>query len=236
LQAPPELDAPIFLFDNAISTTVVVVMRAGTLCAALLVWRSAAELQSYYTQKARRVATISSGTGEVTRLPDHVQLFVRTVADQHALATCRTGTRMAILRGGGSRSGRLGGAAQQQECFLQLSECLTSIRWSWTDYLLIDEITDIRPSVDKPLHFVLMYSQVSTPADRTLTLVCKTLKHAQQWVRTLRLLRQAYARGWGVPTSELSRLKSAFKVASSGRETLSLAQQQTFFACLNRYY
>jgi hypothetical protein len=94
---------------------------------------------------------------------------------------------------------------------------------------------DIRPSVDKPLHFKLTYSQLSTPADRTLTIVCKHLKHAQQWVRTLRLLRQSYARIWGLPTSELARLKSAFKMASSGRAAkLSTAQEQAFFACLNR--
>ena len=116
---------------------------------------------------------------------------------------------------------------------MQLDDSLTSIRWSWHDYLLIDEIVDIRPSTDKPLHFVLMYSQVSAPADRTLTLVCKTLKHAQQWVRSLRVT-PGVREGMGLTAGGAHAAQVAFKVASNGRETLSIAQQQIFFACLNR--
>ena len=73
-------------------------------------------------------------------------------------------------------------------------------------------------------------------ADLTLTLVCKRAKHAVAWVTALTLLRRAYAEGWGLPPSQLGVLKLAFKAASgsSGKESLSLAQQQDFFQCLAR--
>ena len=84
----------------------------------------------------------------------------------------------------------------------------------------------------------MIYSHsASQQADLSLTLVCKKPRQAQQWYMALNLLRRAYADEWGVATSELTRLKAAFKVASgaSGKDTLSLAQQQDFFQCLNRY-
>ena len=56
------------------------------------------------------------------------------------------------------------------------------------------------------------------------------------WVTSLHLLRRAYAEGWGLPPAQLAVLKLAFKAASGnlGKESLSLAQQQDFFGCLNR--
>ena len=100
-------------------------------------------------------------------------------------------------------------------CRLLLTACHPPT--TWQDYILIDEIVDVLPSSNKPLHFVLKYSNMAAPADRILTIVCKSLKHAQRWVRALRLLRQAYARGWGIPISELTRLKSAFRAVTRMR-------------------
>ena len=106
----------------------------GALGAAVAVWARRDELRSYFAQKARRLHASGGDYGESSnriKLPDHVKLFVKSKADEHALATCRIGTKIAILRDGGGRSGLLGGHAKQRECFMQLSECLTSIRWSW---------------------------------------------------------------------------------------------------------
>ena len=63
------------------------------------------------------------------------------------------------------------------------------------------------------------------------------MQQAANWVRALTLLRFAYASSCGLPTQQLVRLKAAFKVAarSSGKETLSLSQQQNFFAAVNLY-
>ena len=72
------------------------------------------------------------------------------VQDELALATCRTGTKIAIVRDGAGRGFSVGGAPKQRECFLQLSECLSSIRWSWKDYLLIDEIIDSSRAAGRP--------------------------------------------------------------------------------------
>ena len=238
LVSPADTTPEIFQFDNAVSTAVLVLMRLATLVSAFAVWWCGPELRRYYTQRATRLRVVeeetggeASGGGEheherKLKLPAHVKAFVKSARDERALRTCRLGTRIAIVR-------EIRDVAKERECFLQLSECFTSIRWSWTDYLLIDELVDVRTSSDKPLHFVVLYSQVSSLADRTLTVVCKSHSDAEQWVRSLRLLRQAYARGWGVPTAELARLKAAFKVASNGKESLHLNQQQFFFAALN---
>ena len=226
----------IVYFDNAVSTAITMGTRLSTMLGALMVWRYRAQLRSYLKHKARRAAhgtSIIVGLGETLTLPEHVKAFVRSKNDESAVGVCRTGTKVAIMLDNAGRFGARG--ARQRECFLQLSEDLSSVRWSWKDYLLIDEIVDVRPSQEKPLAFVLVYSQVSAPADRTLTFVCKTLKHARQWVRALRLLRHAYARGWGIPIATLARLKSAFKAASNGREVLTLSQQQAFFGYLNCY-
>ena len=112
---------------------------------------------------------------------------MKSARDERALRTCRLGTRIAIVR-------EIRDVAKERECFLQLSECFTSIRWSWTDYLLIDELVDVRTSSDKPLHFVVLYSGLLSRRPH-LTVVCKSHSDAEQWVRSLRLLRQAYARG-----------------------------------------
>jgi hypothetical protein len=152
-----------FIFDNAVSATTAVSMRVGVLVGACMVWRSATELHSYYAQRAQRVATDSNGTGEVTKLPEYVQQFVRSAQDERAIATCRTGTKVAIVHdGGGGRSGMLGGYTKQRECFMQLSDCLTSLRWSWTDYLLIDEIVrDRARTITQPWHVGTGYGSTS---------------------------------------------------------------------------
>ena len=226
-----------FTYENVISAVIPVVMRLGVIASAITVWLCEDELRSYFSRKARRSpSAVTAGSELPISLPEHIQTFVKTGYDERALAACQTGTKATILREGGGRSGGLVARTKHRECFMQLSDCLTMIRWSWTECLLIDELVDVRTSKDKPLHFVLIYSHISSLADRTITIVCRNLKHTQQWVHTLRLLRQAYARGWGLPNTELKRLKAAFKVASSGKESLSLNQQQTFFACLNCYF
>ena len=42
--------------------------------------------------------------------------------------------------------------------FFQLSEDLSTLRWSWTDYMLVDEIIDVRYSPQKPLYFTILYA------------------------------------------------------------------------------
>ena len=208
-------------------------MRVATLLAAVMVMRMSREIRAYYQQKAQRAASATSTDLDELQmpLPDHVKTFVKKREDERALVACRVGTKISLVQASSGSSG-----SKQRECFLQLSECITLIRWSWRDYLLIDEIVDVRSSTDKPLHITITYSPFSSSANRTLSIVCKTLRHAEQWVRSLRLLRRSYAQFWGLPAHEMTRLKSAFKVASHGHETLTISQQQTFFAYLNRWF
>ena len=213
----------------------IVLLRLAALLSLAFVWQFRSPLHEYFT-KGRR------NHGDLHHLPAFVQRHVRRDVDEEALRFCCVGMKMTILKesrsaGLGSGRSRVGGA-RKYERFFQLSQDLSTIRWSWEDFLLIDEIIHIRYTPSKPLNFTVIYSHsASQQADLSLTLVCKKPRQAQQWYMALNLLRRAYADEWGVATSELTRLKAAFKVASgaSGKDTLSLAQQQDFFQCLNRY-
>ena len=100
------------------------------------------------------------------------------------------------------------GRAVQNERFFQLSRDMGTIRWSWSDYLLIEQITDVRYNPAKPLHFAIHYAHfTSVQNDFILTLVCKRLRHATRWVLALQLLLRAHAHGWDLPTHELTRLQ-----------------------------
>ena len=70
-------------------------------------------------------------------------LQARPPEQEAALLTCRTGCKV-ILKLGGMGNHRL------TERYLQLSEAFSTVRWSWSDFLLIDEITDVTRRHSKP--------------------------------------------------------------------------------------
>ena len=163
---------------------------------------------------------------------------------------------------------------RQAERFFQLSSDLSTMRWSWKSYLLVDELVGVRcvlpqpapvpqpgplhtrpptstarppPLVllpghsfdaSKPLCFSVHYASVtgSSTLESALSLsfVCRKSQHAAHWVVALRLLHRAFSQTWGLPTEQVNCLKAAFRAAKGSGETLSLSQQQDFFACLNR--
>ena len=49
-----------------------------------------------------------------------------------------------------------------------------------------------------PILFKIVYQDRQHLADLTLTLMCKSPKHAQRWVDALRLLCHAWAYEWGL--------------------------------------
>ena len=53
-----------------------------------------------------------------------------------------------------------------------LPQDMSTLRWSWTDYLLIDEVIDVRYDANKPNVFIIHYAPIySQQTDLTLTLV-----------------------------------------------------------------
>ena len=64
------------------------------------------------------------------------------------------------------------GSALHDERFSQLSQDMSTLRWSWTDYLLIDEVLDVRYDTAKPcvfaIHYAHIYSQQVAPPCRPL--------------------------------------------------------------------
>ena len=73
---------------------------------------------------------------------------------------------------------------------------MSTVRWSWSDYLLIEQISDVRYNPAKPLQFTIDYAHfTSVQNDFTLTLVCKKPRHATRWVEALKLLLRAHAHG-----------------------------------------
>ena len=228
-----------------------VALRAYLLGIVVAVWRERLEIEVQYARHGKSgdsgrgsggsgadggggasYAETQKQLGVKLKLPRQVRRYVRTAQQEESLFFCRTGTLMLLLNVNASRK-------HTRERFFQLSEDLSTLRWSWTDYLLVDEIIDVQYKQSQPLTFTIVYahSAMSLQADLTLTLACKKQKHAMHWVSALQLLCHAYAHASGLPSSELTLLKAAFKTisGSSGKETLSLAQQQEFFQCLNRF-
>ena len=119
----------------------IVLLRLAALLSLAFVWQFRSPLHEYFT-KGRR------NHGDLHHLPAFVQRHVRRDVDEEALRFCCVGMKMTILKesrsaGLGSGRSRVGGA-RKYERFFQLSQDLSTIRWSWEDFLLIDEIIHIR--------------------------------------------------------------------------------------------
>ena len=67
-------------------------------------------------------------------LPPHIAKHVRSAAEEEALRFCAVGAVLTLVGKDGQR---------QQDCFLQLSPDMSSIRWSWKKMILVAELTTI---------------------------------------------------------------------------------------------
>ena len=73
-----------------------------------------------------------------------VTVDVRDEAQEEALFFCCAGTKLMVVREGASHHmSKQRFRARHDERFFQLSQDMSTLRWSWTDYLLIDEIIDV---------------------------------------------------------------------------------------------
>ena len=50
-------------------------------------------------------------------------------------------------------------------CGVCRSEDFSTLRWSWSDFLLVDEITDVRLSPSNPLTFYVKYAPLTSSTD-----------------------------------------------------------------------
>ena len=85
-----------------------------------------------------------------------------------ALIFCTNGVAMTLVQ---TSSGAVA-STRHAERFFQLSSDLSTMRWSWTAYLLIDELVSIVYDRSKPLCFSLTYAPVSGSSAMTLRSAC----------------------------------------------------------------
>jgi hypothetical protein len=184
----------------------------------------AADVRTGAAETGNRPAAAHAGADGL-QLPPNIAKHVRSGEEEESLRFCVGGVVMTLVGKDGKAS---------SDCFLQLSADMSSIRWSWKDMVLVDELTNIIHSPARPLNFRVYFSDAVQQTDLDLTFLCRKARHAQHWVTALDLLQRAYATAWGLGAAEHNRLKAAFRSVSSGKGVLSYSQQQDFFACLNR--
>ena len=99
----------------------------------------------------------------------------RNAQQEDALHACRIGCKVMLrvrLSSRGTES-----RVKLLERYLQLSEDLSTPRWSWADFLLVDEITDVRLSPSNPLMFYVKYAPLTSASDdEVLTLETSTVE------------------------------------------------------------
>ena len=114
----------------------------------------------------------------------------------------------------------------------QVDEQFTTLRWSWTESLLLDEILSIDYSAGSTSFTIQYFQQDLThgAAKISLSLVCRTIEDAARWVRALSGLQRVEAVQHNLDVSKRARLKRAFRTATK-EPRLRLAQQIAFFSC-----
>jgi len=143
--------------------------------------------------------TRGAAAAEVVDLPPHIAKHVRSAAEEEALRFCAVGAVLTLVGKDGQR---------QQDCFLQLSPDMSSIRWSWKKMILVAELTTILYSPARPLNFRVYYSDAAQQTDLELSFLCRKPRHAQHWAKALGLLHRINITAWGIAESELKRHKA----------------------------
>ena len=113
-----------------------------------------------------------------------------------------------------------------------MDDQFTTLRWSWTESLLLDEIVSIDYSAGSTSFTIQYFQQDLThgAAKISLSLVCRTIEDAARWVRALSGLQRVEAVQHNLDVSQRARLKRAFRTATK-EPRLRAAQQIAFFAC-----
>ena len=78
---------------------------------------------------------------------------------------CTGFAKLLVLREGGKNIAKQRRRALHDERFFQLSQDMSTLRWSWTDYLLIDEVLDVRYDTAKPCVFAIHYAHNNDDGD-----------------------------------------------------------------------
>lgn len=116
---------------------------------------------------------------------------------------------------------------------LQVDENFTTLRWSWTDSLLLDEIANIEYAPGST-SFTIQYFQDPTTygAKLSLSLVCRSIDEAARWVHALSGLQRVECVQHNLDMHQRARLKTAFRLVTK-ESKLRIAQQINFFNYLN---
>ena len=118
-----------------------------------------------------------------------------------------------------------------QPRFFQVDDDFTTLRWSWTDSLLISEITSVSHNEGGSASFTIHYHDVALAS--SLPIACRSSKEAAWWVWVLGMLQQLDVTRHGLDAHQRQRLKRAFYASSANAASLTEAQQISFFAHLN---
>ena len=136
----------------------------------------------------------------------------------------------------------LGPDGRQHPRFFQVDDSFTQLRWSWREFLMLDEIDEVSHTAGQTSVGLSCRSSVLTTTNvqqrHTVTLTCRSASDAARWAVALRGLRKLDEVSYDFDERQRGRLKRAFRAAlghAVGRDgssgTLSIPQQLAFFAC-----